>query len=358
MKYSLEDRLRIIKLFYKSRENARETQRRFFESFQRRISLDTILRIKTLFEETKTLKDRRRNIRRQNRRDQAILRYFTTNPMSSIPQALREIRYGAGLRRVSYGTVQRTLKKFGFKPYCILPVQFLTQEQKELRFRFVATMLIREQDEDNNLYNKILWTDEASFTTSGVYNRKNTNYWSAANPHKYEMIKFQGRSSINVWCGMLANQIIGPLFYRGSLTGQRYLRFLQNEIEDLLEELPLQIYNHIIWQHDGAPPHAVRDVVEYLNGRYNEWIGRNGTLHWPPNSPDITPMDTFLWGHLKNVVYQRPNRNIEELQQKIINEIDRLNQYPNIIRESLDRLKRGQRSCFENNGGHIEHLYY
>ena len=217
---------------------------------------------------------------------------------------------------------------------------------------------MREQDEGNNLYNKMLWTDEASFTTSGIYNRRNTNYWAAANPHKYEMIKFQGRSSLNVWCGMLGNQIIGPLFYRGSLTGQRYLQFLQNDIEDLLEGLPLQIYNNIIWQQDGAPPHAVREVVVYLNGRYNEWIGRNGTLHWPPNSPDITPMDTFLWGHLKNVVYQRPNRNIDELQQKIVNEIDRLNQDYNIIRDSLERLKRGHRSCFENNGGHIEHLYY
>ena len=106
-------------------------------------------------------------------------------------------------------------------------MQYLTQEQKELRFRFVASMLMREQDEDNNLYNKILWTDEASFTTSGIYNRRNTNYWAAANPHKYEMTKFQGRSSLNVWCGMLGNQIIGPLFNRGSLTGQRYLQFLQ-----------------------------------------------------------------------------------------------------------------------------------
>ena len=49
--------------------------------------MDTILRIKTVFEETKTLKDRRRNIRRQNIRNLAIVQYFRINPMSSIPQA-------------------------------------------------------------------------------------------------------------------------------------------------------------------------------------------------------------------------------------------------------------------------------
>lgn len=62
-------------------------------------------------------------------------------------------------------------------------------------------------------------------------------------------------------------------------------------------------------------------------------------------------MDTFLWGHLKNVVYQRPNRSLEDIQQKIINEINRLNQDQNIVRDSSERLKKGHRSCFENNGG-------
>ena len=53
--------------------------------------MDTTVIIKTLFEERKTLKDRRINIRRQNLRNLAIVQYFRINPMSSIPQAVREI---------------------------------------------------------------------------------------------------------------------------------------------------------------------------------------------------------------------------------------------------------------------------
>lgn len=60
----------------------------------------------------------------------------------------------------------------------------------------------------------------------GVIQSENRRYWAAVNSHRYEMIKFQGRSSFNVWCGMLENRIIGPLLYRGPLTGQRYLQFL------------------------------------------------------------------------------------------------------------------------------------
>lgn len=280
------------------------------------------------------------------------------NPLNSIAEAVRDILYGPRRNRVSFGTVQRTLNRQGLIPFRIHPMQHLTANQKELRFQFVAQMILREQDRDPELFKKVLWTDEATFSTSGMYNRHNVHYWSQVNPRKYKTIKYQGRTSVNVWCGIVNNRIIGPIFFNGSLTGQRYLQFLQNEVENLLDELPLMVSQNLIWQQDGAPPHAVRDVVNFLNYRYNEWIGRNGTMRWPPNSPDITIMDTFLWGHLKNVVYRHRCQNIEEVKIKISNEINRLKRENHILTAGVDRLRRGYRACFENNGGHIEHLNY
>ena len=29
------------------------------------------------------------------------------------------------------------------------------------------------------------------------------------------------------------------------------------------------------------------------------WIGRGGPAAWPPRSPDINPLDFFLWGYVK-----------------------------------------------------------
>ncbi|MGH9701722.1 MAG: hypothetical protein ACRD52_19985, partial [Candidatus Acidiferrales bacterium] len=323
------------------------------------ISVNTILRLKNLFEENKSLYDRKRNSHRRRNRDQAILNFFGLNPTKSISDAVRDIHYGHLLRRrVSRGTVHRTLKIYKLFPFHILPLQHLTAAQKELRFQFVSHLTIRQQDNDPDLFQKILWTDEATFTTSGIFNRHNTHYWAVENPRKYKTIKFQGRSSIHVWCGIINNNILGPIFYNGTLNGQRYHQFLQNEIENFLDELPLEEYRNLIWQQDGAPPHAVRDVVQFLNQRHHEWIGRNGTISWPPNSPDLSLLDTFLWGHLKNVVYQQRNENIEEIMAKIVNEINRLNQENDILIASSERLQRGYRSCFENNGGHIEHLNY
>jgi hypothetical protein len=360
MKYSLDERLQIVILFYKCQENAREARRRFIANFHRNISVNTILRIKNLFEENKTLHDRKRNPERKRNRDRAIVNYFRLNPTKSISDAVRDVQYGGGVRRrrVTQGTVHRTLRNHKFKPYHILPLQHLTPAQKELRFQFVSQIVIRQENEDPNLFRNILWTDEATFTTSGVFNRHNNHHWAVGNPRKFQTIKFQGRTSIHVWCGIKNNRILGPIFFNGTLTGQRYYEFLENEIENFLEDLPLEEYQNLIWQHDGAPPHAVREVIQYLNGRHDEWIGRNGTYAWPPNSPDISVLDTFLWGHLKNVVYKQRNQDIGEIMQKIVNEINRLNQENHIITASLERLQRGYRTCFENNGGHIEHLNY
>ena len=32
---------------------------------------------------------------------------------------------------------------------------------------------------------------------------------------------------------------------------------------------------------------------------------------WPPRSPDITPLDFFLWGYVKDRVCRTPARDVE-----------------------------------------------
>jgi hypothetical protein len=52
--------------------------------------------------------------------------------------------------------------------------------------------------------------------------------------------------------------------------------------------------------HDGDPAHFIRDGKQFLDSDYpGRWIGRNGTVWWPPRSPDLTPVVFYLWGHLK-----------------------------------------------------------
>jgi len=41
-----------------------------------------------------------------------------------------------------------------------------------------------------------------------------------------------------------------------------------------------------------------------------DWQKRK--VEWPPRSPDLSPLDYFLWGHLKRV-YKTKSRKLENL---------------------------------------------
>ena len=45
----------------------------------------------------------------------------------------------------------------------------------------------------------------------------------------------------------------------------------------------------------------------------NKWIGRRGPVEYPPSSPDLTPMDFFLWEFLKDKIYSRKPTTIAEM---------------------------------------------
>ena len=72
----------------------------------------------------------------------------------------------------------------------------------------------------------------------------------------------------------------------------------------------------ITFQQDGAIPHWVSDVRRFLDATFpSRWIGRDGPKPWPPRSPDITPLDFFLWGYVKD--FSTPASDIPNLKARI-----------------------------------------
>ena len=101
-----------------------------------------------------------------------------------------------------------------------------------------------------------------------------------------------------------------------------YKHLLQENCLDMLElyvEPQLEEFQPwIIFQQDGAPPHWGSDVRRFLDATFpNRWIGRDGPKPWPPRSPDITRLDFFLWGCVKDKVFSTPVPDITNLKAKI-----------------------------------------
>ena len=51
------------------------------------------------------------------------------------------------------------------------------------------------------------------------------------------------------------------------------------------------------------------------------WSVFGHATEWPPRSPDVTPMDLFLWGYIMDKVYQPAPPNSQDLRQRITREV-------------------------------------
>lgn len=138
------------------------------------------------------------------------------------------------------------------------------------------------------------------------------------NPHGTFTHAHQEKFRVNVYAGVIDNQLIGLYLLPPRLNGRTYLTFLQEVLPELLENVPLGIRHQMWLQHDGAPAHFEIDVRNHLNDVFqNSWIGRGGPVPWPARSPDLNPLDFCVLGFLKSLVYETPVDTEEELVARI-----------------------------------------
>jgi hypothetical protein len=57
------------------------------------------------------------------------------------------------------------------------------------------------------------YTDEAPFTREGIINSHNNHVWADENPHTTFEQGHQQRFSNNVWCGIVHDLLIGPMYF-------------------------------------------------------------------------------------------------------------------------------------------------
>lgn len=251
---------------------------------------------------------------------------------------------------ISRSTVWRTLKENNFYPYHLQRVQNLHPGDSALRLQFCRWVL-----ENRNKVNCILFTDESMFTRYGILNLKNSHRWSTENPKAVVESNFQIRFSINLWCGIIGDQLIGPFVFENRLTGLVYKDFLENQLPVLLEDVPLERRHQMIFHHDGAPAHYLQNVREHLQISFlGRWIGRGGPINWPPRSPDLNPLDYFLWGHLKQIVYAEPVNSKEELLNRILNACELLRNNRDGIGRATNSFINRARLCINYQGNHFE----
>ncbi|GFW05479.1 uncharacterized protein TNCV_436601 [Trichonephila clavipes] len=171
-----------------------------------------------------------------------------------------------------------------------------------------------------NFHKRILFSDEAHFWLNGYVNKQNCRIWSEANPQMYVETPLYPET-LTVWYALWAGGVIGPYFFKNdechnvTVNGDRYRAMITNFF---IPELNNHDVQELWFQHDGATCHTARATIDLLKDMFAErLISRFGPVNWPPRSCDLTPLDYFLWGYVKSLVYADKPQTLDHLEDNI-----------------------------------------
>jgi hypothetical protein len=348
MSVPIEVRIKIVLLMAKF-ESATVVQRKLRAEFGKNTPTEYCIR--TTFErfcETGTVEDRPRSGRPTVITEEKVNE--VNDAHENHPEAsVRSLAQACSLPQT---TTYRIMTEYLLlKPYKVQFVQQLYEEDCQDRVEMCKTLLPMLTDQKNK--KNIFFSDEATFHLNGLVNKHNVRYWSEENPHATIETVMQS-PKLNVWCSMSEDKLIGPFFFDGAtVNGQKYLTMLQEFF--IPEVRRLRKVKSILFQQDGAPPHFSCEVRQFLDNIFpNRWIGRGGPIRWAPRSPDLTPLDFFLWGHIKNNVYKSPIQDLDELKMRICDEIKKISQ--DTLCNVFSNIVKRMHLCISVEGDHFEQL--
>ncbi|GFX60619.1 DUF4817 domain-containing protein [Trichonephila clavipes] len=83
-----------------------------------------------------------------------------------------------------------------------------------------------------------------------------------------------------------------------------------------------ELNNHDVqemwFQEYGATCHTARATIDLLKDTLGDHlISRFGPVNWPPRSCDLTPLEYFLWGYVKSLVYADKPQTLDHLEDNV-----------------------------------------
>ena len=215
----------------------------------------------------------------------------------------------------------------------------------------------QQANHEPELLNKVLFTDEATFTQNGYFNCHNKHVWANTNPHASFVNRNKRQFKINVWLGILGDDLIGPYLLPPNLNGHIFLTFLQETLPEPLEDVSIVLRLQMWFQQDGAPAHFTHDILAFLHNSFpDRWIGRRGAVEWPAHSPDLSPLDYYFWGHLKSLVYETTVNYPETLVARLVAATEEIRDTPHVFANVHQIFTRRCAACIDCRGCTFEQL--
>ncbi|GFU96229.1 transposable element Tc3 transposase [Trichonephila clavipes] len=166
-----------------------------------------------------------------------------------------------------------------------------------------------------DFHKRILFSDEAHFWLNGYVNKQNCRIWSEANPQVYVETPLHPEKLFGALYGLVGSFFKNDEGHNVTVNGNRYRAMITNFF---IPELNNHDVQELWFQQDGATCHTARATIDLLKDTFGDrLISRFGPVNWPPRSCDLTPLDCFLWGYVKSLVYADKPQTLDHLEDTI-----------------------------------------
>jgi hypothetical protein len=113
-------------------------------------------------------------------------------------------------------------------------------------------------------------------------------------------------------------------------------------------------WGNLLATRQGTPRYH-HEVRAYLDDNFpDRWIGRRGSVEYTERSPDLAPLDSYLWDYLKDSLYSTKTATLQELRHDTEQSCAGIpaDTLVNVCHSVVGRCQH----CLEVNGGHFENL--
>ena len=148
---------------------------------------------------------------------------------------------------------------------------------------------------------------------------ENDRYWAPANPHEVVECKKAHGEKIMAWVGFVDGRCLPVVWFNRSVNGDKYLNsVLKGTVWPAVRNIATR--SKYWFQQDGASSHVTTPCLDFLKEKFGDrLISRKTAHHWPPYSPDLSPLDFSFWNHVTVNMKKRQPRTLEDLKVTVEN---------------------------------------
>ena len=273
-----------------------------------------------------------------------VKQYFIANKDKSIRDASAELN-------LSFGSVRDILRnKLRWKFYRPRKVQVLSEENKQSRLSACNFWLTFPEE----WFDKIIWTDEKWFLLEQAPHSKNDGYWAPSNQNEIVPCKKAHGAKVMAWVGIIDGRVLPIVWFEGSVNSDVYLDLvLKKTVWASVKNIATR--RQYWFQQDGASCHVTAPCLQFLAEKFGQRIiSRNTENHWPPYSPDLSPLDFSFWNEVNMKLRKKKLQTIAALKRNVEEIAAQMSE--DQVRSMARNTRKRATLCARELGGHFEHL--